>query len=91
MGIKNCPTCYFNYIIKIEDVDFDIMFHKVDGFIRDYDGTKYLVLIAPEKYDPIFDWWHTFAYLFIGLISGITYANFFNYSKIKLIQMMNLL
>ena len=32
-----------------------IILDKVDGFIRDYDGTKYLVLFGPEKYDVIFD------------------------------------
>ena len=28
-----------------------IMFDNVYEFIRVYDGTKYLVLFAPEKYD----------------------------------------
>ena len=28
-----------------------IMFDKVDGFIRDFDGTKYLILLGLEKYD----------------------------------------
>ena len=32
-----------------------IMFDKVDGFIRDYDGTKYLVLFGREKYNAIYD------------------------------------
>ena len=32
-----------------------IMFEKVNGFIRDYDGTKYLVLFDSEKYDAIYD------------------------------------
>ena len=41
--------------------DFDMenslysMFDKVDGFIGDYDGTKYLVLLHLEKYNPILD------------------------------------
>ena len=30
-----------------------ITFDKVDRLIRDYDGTKYLVLFGPEKYDAI--------------------------------------
>ena len=30
------------------------MFHKVDRFVRIYDGTKYLVLFRPEKYDAIY-------------------------------------
>ena len=31
-----------------------ILFDKVDGFVRDYDGTKYLVLFGLEKYDFIY-------------------------------------
>ena len=30
------------------------MFHKVNGFHRGYDRTKYLVTFGPEKYDFIF-------------------------------------
>ena len=29
------------------------MFHKIDGFIRVYDGSRYLVLFALEEYDDI--------------------------------------
>ena len=32
-----------------------IMFDKVNGFIRGYDGTKYLVLFVPEKCNAISD------------------------------------
>ena len=32
-----------------------IMFHKIDGFIWDYDETKYLVLLAEEKMWYIYD------------------------------------
>ena len=28
---------------------------KVDGFIRVYDGTRYLVLFGPEKYNAIYN------------------------------------
>ena len=31
-----------------------IRFDKIDGFIRDYDGIKYLVLFGPEKHVAIF-------------------------------------
>ena len=31
------------------------MFEKVSWFIRDYNGTKYLALFGPEKYDAIFN------------------------------------
>ena len=30
-----------------------IRFHKIDGFIRIFDGARYLVLFYPEKYDAI--------------------------------------
>ena len=31
------------------------MFHKIDGFIRVYDGSRYLVLFALEEYDDIYN------------------------------------
>ena len=57
-----------------------IMFDKVDMFIRDYDGPKYLVLFNPEKYNSIYD---KIRYL-MGLKSSITYFFSHNYSKIKI-------
>ena len=30
-------------------------FDKKDGFIKVYDGSKYLVLLGPEKYDAIYN------------------------------------
>ena len=56
-----------------------IRFDKVDGFIRVYDGTKYLVLFGGEKYDFIYN---RIRYL-IGVKSGTTYAFSHNYAKIK--------
>ena len=47
-----------------------IKFDKVDGLIRDYDGTKYLILFSLYKYDAIYD---RIRY-FIGLKSSITYV-----------------
>ena len=29
------------------------MCDKIDGFIKIYDGTRYLILIVPEKYDAV--------------------------------------
>ena len=79
-SIKNCMCCYFDDIIKIEDLilikfyemknhekPFWFMtfhtklwcktiaywFYNVDGFIKVYDGTRYLVLFDPEKHDAI--------------------------------------
>ena len=53
-------------------VDFKplrIRFDKIDGFIRIYDGTRYLVLIRNEKYHSIYN---RIKY-FISVKSGITY------------------
>ena len=46
-----------------------IRFNKIDGFIRIYDGTRYLTLFGSEKYDAIYD---RIRYL-ISRKSGITY------------------
>ena len=47
----------FNYKISYKTLIVAKLLHirldKVDGFIRVYDETKYLVLISPEKYDAI--------------------------------------
>ena len=32
-----------------------VSFDKVDGFIRVYDGTIYLVMFGPEKYDTVYN------------------------------------
>ena len=56
-----------------------IRFDKIDGYIRIYDGTRYLVLLGPEKYDAIYN---RIRYL-VSLTSGITdvFAHYF--AKIK--------
>ena len=46
------------------------MFDKVDSFIKDCGGTKYLVLQGSETFDAIFE---RIRYL-IGLKSGISYV-----------------
>ena len=55
-------------------------FDKVDGFIRVYDRTRYLVLFGPEKYDAIYN---RIRYLII-LTGGITYVISHNYARIKI-------
>ena len=52
---------------------------KIDGFIRIYDGTRYLTLFGSEKYDAICD---RIRYL-ISLKSGITYIFSHYFAKIK--------
>ena len=54
-----------------------IMFDKVDGFIRVYDGNKYRVLVCNERSNAIYD---RIRYL-IELKSGITYVSSHNYAK----------
>ena len=63
----------------IESKHLRIRFEKMDGFIRFYDGTRYLVLLGSEKYDFIYDRIRCL----IGLKSGITYVISHNYAKIK--------
>ena len=60
-----------------------IRLDKVDGFIRVYDETKYLVLISPEKYDAICN---KMRYL-ISQKSSITYVFFIILQESKLIRM----
>ena len=55
------------------------MFDRIDGFIRDFDKTKYLVLYGLEKYNAIYD---RLRYL-IRLKSDFTYVFSYTYAKIK--------
>ena len=87
--IKNRTCYYVDDIIKLEDFDIDktligakpfrIRSHKIEGFIRIYDGTRHLTLLGSEKYDAIYS---RIRYL-IGLKGSITYAFFHDYAKIK--------
>ena len=54
-----------------------IRFDKVDGFIRVYDGTKYLVFFRGEKYNFIYN---RIRYL-IGVKSAITVVISHFYAK----------
>ena len=56
-----------------------ISFDKLNGFIRLYDGNRYLVLLGTEKYDSIYN---RSRYL-KGIKSGMTYITSHNYAKIK--------
>ena len=56
-----------------------IRFYKINGFIRVYDRTRYLVLFGPEKCDAIFN---RIRY-FVWVKSGITYVISHNYTRIK--------
>ena len=61
----------------------NIRFYKIHGFIRNYDGNRYLTLFGSEKYDVIYN---RVKYV-IGIKSAITYVSSHYYAKIKLILM----
>ena len=54
-----------------------IRFNEINGFIRVYNGTRYLVLFGPEKYDPTYN---RIKHL-IGQKSGTTYVFSLYYEK----------
>ena len=56
-----------------------IRFDKIDGFIRVYNGTRYLVLFGLEKYNAIYN---RIRYL-ISQKSGIIYVISHDYKRIK--------
>ena len=72
-----------SYKTLISSRPLRIRFDKIDGFIRIYDGTRYLKLFASEKYDAIYD---RIRYL-LSLRSGITYIFSHYFQKSKLILM----
>ena len=57
-----------------------IRFDKVDGYIRVYDGNRYLVLFSPEKYDAVYN---RIRYP-ISQKSGIAYAFSNSYARMKI-------
>ena len=44
-----------SYKIILSAKPLHIRFDKIDGFIKAYDGTWYLVLFGPKRYDAIYD------------------------------------
>ena len=42
-------------MISTSSKPYRIRFDKIDGFIGDYDGTRYLALFSPEKYYVIYN------------------------------------
>ena len=79
----NIFNCKISYKTLIAAKLLHIRLDKVDGFIRVYDETKYLVLISPEKYDAICN---KMRYL-ISQKSCITYVFFIILQESKLIRM----
>ena len=52
---ENILIYNISYKTLIGSKPLRIRFDKIDGFIRIYDGSKYLVLLGPEKYDAIYN------------------------------------
>ena len=71
--VHNIP--YKNLIAKY----LRIRFHKIDGFIKVYDGTRYLVFLGSGKYNSI----HNRVRYIISAKSGISYIISHNYTKAK--------
>ena len=78
---KNILIYDISYKTLIDPKPLQIIFEKINGFIKIYDRTKYLVLLGPEKYDTIYD---RIRHL-ISLKSGITYFFLTKLQKLKLI------
>ena len=57
-----------------------IMFDEIDGFIKTYDGIRYLVLFGFERYDAIYKW---IRYL-ISEKGGITNSINHNFARIRI-------
>ena len=71
-----------SYKTLIDAKPLCIKFEKIDGFIRVYDGTRYLVLFGSEKYDFIYN---RIRYL-AGVKTGFTYVISHIMQKSKLIH-----
>ena len=66
---ENILVYSISYKILIDSEPLHIIFDKIDGFIRVYNGTCYLVLFRSEKYYSIYE--------------RIKYFNSHNYAAIK--------
>ena len=77
---RNILLYCISYKNLIDAKPLDVKFNKADGFIRVYNGVRYLVLLGPEKYDAICN---RITYL-ICQKSGITSAFSDNCVRIKI-------
>ena len=74
---ENILVYKISYKTLIDDKPLRIRFDRIDGFIRVYDGTRYLVLLGSEKYDSLYN---KIRYL---IKRSITYIISHNYVKSK--------
>ena len=68
-----------SYKTLFDSKPLHIRFNNIDGFVRIYDGTRYLALFGSEKYDVIYN---RIGYL-ISLKGVITYILSHYFAKIK--------
>ena len=75
IDIENILIYNISYKTLMGAKPLRIRFDKINGFIRVYDGTRYLVLFGGEKYN--------FIYNRMSYKSKNTYVISYNYAKIK--------
>ena len=75
---ENILICNISYKTLIDPKPLRIRFDKIDGFIKIYDGTRYLTLFGSEKYNAIY---YRIRYL-VSLKSGLTYILSHYFAKI---------
>ena len=76
---ENILVYNISYKSLIDCKPLHIRFDKIDGFIRVYVGTRYLVLFGSKKYDSIYN---RIRY-YISAKGGITFIISHNYAKMK--------
>ena len=82
MEKKSCKNILVYNICYKSLIDYKPLrtkFDKIGGFIRVYDGTRYLVLFGSKNYDSIYDK----VRYFISVKSGIRYIIYHKYATIK--------
>ena len=58
---KNILVYNISYKSLIDSKPLHIIFHKIDRFIRVYDGTRYLAWLGSEKCGSIWHYIHNFS------------------------------
>ena len=76
---ENILSCNISYKTLIDAKPLHVRFNKTDGFIRVYDGKRYLLLFGSGEYDSIYN---RIRYL-ISIKRGITYVVSQNYATVK--------
>ena len=79
---ENILVYNMSYKSVIDSTPLLIRLNKIDGFVRVYDGTRYLLLFGSEKNDYIYN---MIRYL-MSVKSGIAYIISHNYAKIRVVS-----